>query len=110
MVRPDVNAWTEKIRRWLQLDKMHPLLRTTVIGVAGGLFLGVGIVMIIAPGPAFVFISLGLLLLGSEFRWAKRTVQRGVTFFALIAGKVRKKRSARNPQTTPESRTNFIDN
>jgi hypothetical protein len=32
--------------------------------------------MIVTPGPAIVFIPLGLLLLASEFKWAERWSQR----------------------------------
>lgn len=40
-----------------------------------------GIVMIVTPGPAVIFIPLGLTILGAEFAWArgwlKRLRQRG---------------------------------
>ena len=31
----------------------------------------IGIVMIVTPGPAFVFIPVGLAILGIEFAWAR---------------------------------------
>lgn len=61
----------DKLRRALRLDRAHPLARKIIVGVLGGICLGAGIVMIFFPGPAFIFIPLGLLLLASEFSWAK---------------------------------------
>ena len=46
--------------------------RKAAILVFGGLTVAMGIAMIILPGPAFIFIPLGLAILATEFRWAKR--------------------------------------
>jgi len=35
-----------------------------------------GIILIFTPGPAFVVIPLGLLILSTEFVWAKRLLER----------------------------------
>jgi hypothetical protein len=61
----------DKLRRALRLDRAHPLTRKIIVGLLGGVCLAAGIVMIFFPGPAFIFIPLGLLLLASEFSWAK---------------------------------------
>jgi hypothetical protein len=61
----------QKLRHALRLDKAHPLARKVIVGVVGGVCLVAGIVMIFFPGPAFIFIPLGLLLLASEFKWAE---------------------------------------
>jgi hypothetical protein len=60
-----------KLRRALRLHKAHPLARKIIVGVLGGVSLAAGIVMIFFPGPAFIFIPLGILLLASEFKWAE---------------------------------------
>jgi uncharacterized protein (TIGR02611 family) len=39
--------------------------------VAGTLLLVAGVIMIVTPGPAVVFIPLGLGVLAAEFRWAR---------------------------------------
>jgi uncharacterized protein (TIGR02611 family) len=49
-----------------------PLWRRIVIFVVGGTLLIIGFLMLIFPGPAIVFIPLGLAILATEFRWAKR--------------------------------------
>ena len=62
----------QKLRRALRLDRANLLTRKIIVGVIGVICLIAGVVMIFLPGPAFIFIPLGLLLLASEFRWAER--------------------------------------
>ena len=61
----------DRLRRALRLDKVHSITRKIIVGILGGVCLAAGVVMIFFPGPAFIFIPLGLLLLASEFNWAK---------------------------------------
>ena len=42
-----------------------------VVFVFGVTVVVIGIAMIVLPGPALVFIPLGLVILASEFLWAK---------------------------------------
>jgi uncharacterized protein (TIGR02611 family) len=59
------------------LHDRHPLVitykwaRRIVIAVVGFTVLGVGIVMIVLPGPALLVIPIGLGILGLEFAWAR---------------------------------------
>ena len=39
---------------------------------AGVVILTVGLVMLVLPGPAMIFIPLGLAILATEFRWARK--------------------------------------
>jgi uncharacterized protein (TIGR02611 family) len=39
--------------------------------VVGAVLLLAGLIMIVTPGPAVVFIPLGLAVLASEFQWAR---------------------------------------
>jgi tellurite resistance protein TerC len=43
-----------------------------VVGVIGVTVLALGLAMVVLPGPAFVVIPIGLMILGSEFVWARR--------------------------------------
>ena len=52
-------------------------LRRVMVGVIGGTILLIGIALIVLPGPAFIVIPLGLLVLASEFEWARRLLRRG---------------------------------
>ena len=76
MAEHNAHELLKKIRHKLRFDKLHPLPRKLIVGVVGGILFVAGILMIVTPGPAFVFIPLGLLLLASEFKWAERWAQK----------------------------------
>ena len=76
-----------------------PLLRKArrlVIMIVGTTVLFLGFAMIVLPGPAFVAITLGLAILGTEFAWARRwlrliqdSAQKGagkVTLYGIFSG------------------------
>jgi tellurite resistance protein TerC len=50
--------------------------RRLVIFVIGSTLLLAGILMVVLPGPAIIVIPLALLLLASEFVWAKQLLLR----------------------------------
>ena len=52
--------------------RLPPRTRKLVTGVLGGLLLLAGLAMVVLPGPALVFIPLGLLVLSAEFEWSRR--------------------------------------
>jgi uncharacterized protein (TIGR02611 family) len=54
----------------------YRLARRIVIFVVGMTVLLIGIVMIVGPGPATIVIPLGLAILGIEFAWARRWLQK----------------------------------
>ncbi|HVF17300.1 MAG TPA: PGPGW domain-containing protein, partial [Steroidobacteraceae bacterium] len=60
-------------------------LRRCAIAFVGGTVVLIGIVMIVAPGPAFVVIPAGLAILGLEFacarRWLHELRSRGTSMF-----------------------------
>jgi uncharacterized protein (TIGR02611 family) len=47
-----------------------------VVAIVGSAILLVGIAMMVLPGPAFIAIPLGLLVLATEFNWAQRLLER----------------------------------
>ncbi len=53
-------------------DLTYKTGRRIVIGIVGSSVLLIGIVMLIAPGPAFLVIPVGLAILAIEFVWARR--------------------------------------
>jgi uncharacterized protein (TIGR02611 family) len=64
------------------------LLRRVVITVVGVAVLAVGVVLLVAPGPGFLVIALGLLTLSLEYDWARRRlgyVQQKVADLAELA-------------------------
>lgn len=47
-----------------------------IVLVVGVTVVGIGVAMIVLPGPAFVVIPAGLGILASEFLWARRLLDR----------------------------------
>jgi tellurite resistance protein TerC len=50
--------------------------RRIAVAVLGSTVLAIGIVMIVAPGPALIVIPIGLAILGIEFAWARIWLKR----------------------------------
>jgi hypothetical protein len=51
------------------------LLRRVVITLVGVAILALGAVLLVAPGPGFLVIALGLFTLGLEYEWARRRLE-----------------------------------
>jgi uncharacterized protein (TIGR02611 family) len=67
------------VRKTLDLFGMKnlPVARKIVVGVIGGTIVLIGILLLITPGPGTVVIPIGLLILASEFAWARYILRRG---------------------------------
>ncbi len=76
MAKKKAHEFLEKVRHVLRLDKLPKSVQKIVVGIVGGIFLGAGVAMVVMPGPAFVFIPLGLFVLATEFKWAERWAQK----------------------------------
>ena len=76
MPEKDAQESLHRVRRIFRLEKIPRPIRKVVVGILGGFFLIMGIIMIVTPGPAFVFIPLGVVLLATEFPWAERWAHR----------------------------------
>lgn len=57
-------------------DGTRRAARRVAVGVVGSTVLVIGVVMIVTPGPAILVIPAGLAILGTEFAWARRRVDR----------------------------------
>jgi len=85
-------------------------LRKTIVAVLGGTVVLLGLALVVLPGPfTLPLLLLGFAILGTEFAWAARAlqkvkagmergaelgragVQRGATFARSAAGKVRRR-------------------
>jgi Putative transmembrane protein (PGPGW) len=78
--------WTQNLRTRLGWDLLPRKVRRAVVGVIGGTIVLIGVALIVLPGPAFIVIPLGLLVLGSEFAWARRLLRRGKEMIAKVRG------------------------
>jgi Putative transmembrane protein (PGPGW) len=79
--------WLQKLADRVGLDRLIRILRRIVVAVIGGTILLIGIALIVLPGPAFVVIPLGLVILASEFAWARSLLRRGRELIGKIRGR-----------------------
>ncbi len=64
------------MRKLNPLHITYKLARRIVVAAVGFTVLAIGIVMLVAPGPAIVVIPVGLAILGLEFAWARAWLKR----------------------------------
>ncbi len=84
------------IKRTVHLT--YKAARRIVIAVVGATVIVIGIVMIVAPGPAIVVIPMGLAILGIEFAWARlwlRKLRKMISNNG-VARRIRRARQRRN--------------
>lgn len=71
MTEPPSPGPMAKFRRFIGWDRLPSVVRKFFVLLVGGTVLLIGVAMIALPGPAFIVIPLGLLILGTEFLWAR---------------------------------------
>jgi tellurite resistance protein TerC len=74
----------------------YKVARRIAVAVLGSTVLAIGIVMIIAPGPALIVIPIGLAILGIEFAWARLWLKHLRRTISNNFGKGRAKRAQRH--------------
>jgi tellurite resistance protein TerC len=87
-----IRGWQRYLNEKLGLDRA-PVIKKVVYSVLGITVLLIGIVMIVLPGPAFIVIPLGLLILAGEYAWARRVLRRGRVFVGRRFGRRKPARS-----------------
>lgn len=84
-------SFVSKVQEIFNEIRHHPKMkrvRKLIVFVFGITILLIGIVMIIAPGPALIVIPLSLAILGTEFLWAKRLLNKMKDQVTHLRGKV----------------------
>jgi uncharacterized protein (TIGR02611 family) len=76
--------WVKKVLHVLP----HPI-RWILVVLLGIIFIIAGIIMLVFPGPGWLFIFLGFGILSIEFRWAYEVNRNGEQFLERIVHKVR---------------------
>jgi tellurite resistance protein TerC len=59
-----------------KLAVAHQTAKRIAIGILGAAVILTGLAMIVLPGPALLVIPAGLAILGIEYAWARRWLQR----------------------------------
>lgn len=72
-------AIVEKLQRRRETHRDHGRIYRTAWVIAGFIVIAGGVAMIALPGPAFIVIPLGLVMLSFEFAWAQRALDKGVS-------------------------------
>lgn len=60
----------------MSISYSYKWAKRIVVAIIGVSVLLVGVVMLIAPGPAFIVIPMGLAILSIEFAWARQWLAR----------------------------------
>ena len=64
------------LKTWqFRRQKGSPVWRRVIVFLAGSVILTIGLILLVLPGPAIIFIPLGLAILASEFRWARKLLE-----------------------------------
>jgi len=69
-----------RTQQYVPTGRAFSFSRRLIVTVVGFGTLLAGIVMLILPGPAIIFIPLGLAILATEFRWARNCLTRSRQF------------------------------
>lgn len=72
--RPDrpVRRLMRRTRAWVARHRGLDLGYRIAVGVFGGVLAVGGLLLVPLPGPGWLVVFLGLAVLGTEFRWARR--------------------------------------
>ncbi|OOC54828.1 hypothetical protein NOSIN_14260 [Nocardiopsis sinuspersici] len=73
-----------RLRLFRRRMHTHPVLHLPwriLVGTVGALVLLAGLLMMIAPGPGLAAVVLGLVIISTEFRWARRLVRPAQMWF-----------------------------
>ena len=60
----------------MRIDKLPQKARKPAVLISGSVFVIAGAAMVVLPGPAFVFLPLGFLVLATEFQWAQQLFEK----------------------------------
>lgn len=67
-----VRKMLRRARAWVAKHPRFELGYKIAVGVFGGLVALIGLLLVPLPGPGWLIVFLGLAILGTEFRWARR--------------------------------------
>ena len=72
--RPDrpIRRLLRAVRAWIDTHPRLDRIYRFSVGVIGGALTVVGLLLVPLPGPGWLVVFLGLAVLGTEFRWARR--------------------------------------
>jgi len=66
-----IGAKSQEAVETRMIKTTYKLARRIAVSIIGGTILLLGVIMIVTPGPALIFVPVGLTILGLEFAWAR---------------------------------------
>lgn len=77
----------EKLRAWL--SRVPRPVRWILVTLIGGVFLVLGLIMLVTPGPGILFLFLGVSVLALEIEWARELHKKGLQGLEILLAKVK---------------------
>lgn len=91
--------WNRRLREWVRRNWLLETAWRVTVFVAGVSVITLGVVLLVLPGPGWAMIALGLIILASEYVWARKLL-------SPIRTKLRQARvKAQDPQYRAQVRT-----
>jgi len=82
------------------MNKAYKTARKLLIGVVGFTIVGVGLALLVLPGPGLLVIIAGLAVLAMEFTWADRYLKTVKAKATQVANKARRKKDSSEDNNT----------
>ena len=68
-------SWTKRLDSVWNLENIK-IVKRVIVSVVGATVLLIAVALLILPGPAFIVIPLGLVILASEYAWARHWLRK----------------------------------
>ena len=81
----------EKLRAWLA--PIPRPIRWVLVTVIGCVFLVLGLIMLVTPGPGILFLFLGISVLALEIEWAREIHTKGLQGLEKLFAELKKRLS-----------------
>src|SRR5437899_10664407 len=76
MKRPTtLPRWMKRLFSGLHVENIK-IVRRVIVSVVGVTILLIGIALLVLPGPAFIVIPVGLVILATDYAWARRWLKK----------------------------------
>ena len=68
-------SWMKRLSGIWNVENIK-VVRRVIVSVIGATVLLIGVALLVLPGPAFIVIPIGLVILATEYAWARRWLKR----------------------------------
>jgi len=79
----------DKLKAWL--SRLPKPVRWISVTVVGTVFLILGLIMLVTPGPGILFLFLGISVLALEIEWARELHKQGMQGLEKLLAKVKER-------------------